>query len=386
MADDQVRAISVVKEAHEQGVLPTVISLQTLALHNPTLAEWKKILNLRHLVRCFEHTFLLPKNGQTCFYRSPHFWQAEFTPPSDPLYLQLWSENFHIATYRALIMGAVLSRSYQHPFFSPEKPEGFLDHFTKDFNEGNGSEDLTLKDSRYLCKFPVYDLEAYDNMGPAFGTLTDWLLEDCKSQIIARDNADLEESNNSQGPLFREIARIMVIYSHFCNGVNGAYFQYPDFAHLDPDFEFVELSGPTRTVHIVPMGDFQIHEVKMPASIEAVDTMLPYIRQLPSIQGPKIPMLSVVLQGLYTKSGRPNCRNPGPFGGHPSPEPPLQIFEFILRKQFGFVFESSAFEIGYTEQPWKRFCEDGDIFGNVSKTACPIESAYPPPVSTYHRI
>lgn len=353
--------------------------------------EWKKILNLRHLVRCFEYTFLLPENVEASFYRLPVPWFGHNLPPvvtiplNDPIYSQLWSENFHIATYRALILGAVLSNLYQEPFFSPQKPEQFLEPFARGIQEGYELDYLPPEDVEHSCKFPVYDMEAYGNMGSAFDTFTDWLLEDCKFQITARDNVDLEESNHSEGPLFREVARVMVIWSHFCNGGNGTYFQYPDFAQFDPDFKYVDLSGPTRTVHMVSIGDFQIHEAEMCASVQAVKNMLPMIRQLPTTLGPKIPPLSSVLHSLYTRSGRPNQREQGQFGG-PSPEPPLQIFEYIFRKQFNLVFKSDAFHYVHVDQPWERFCQAGDIFGNASRTNCPVESAYPPPILSYCRI
>lgn len=277
---------------------------------------------------------------------------------------------------------------YQEPFFSPIKPVGFLERFLEDFDKGDYSFDcLTQEELNHLWEFPVYNLEAYENMGPSFDNLVDWLLEGCKSQIKARGSVDLEESNNSEGPLFREVARIMVIYTHFCNGGNGLHFQYPDYAEFsfDRGQGIINLSGPLRTVQIVPMGDFQVHEAKMWASVQAVETTLPHIRQLPRTEGPKIPMLPPVLEALYNKSGRPNHRHPVQGRGGPSPAPPLQIFEYILRKQFGLVFEGGAFEF-YPEQPWERFLQAGDIFGDLSEITCPVESAFPPPALSYQSI
>lgn len=104
----------------------------------------------------------------------------------------IWRERFHAAAYTTLLMGAVLSRAYNQPFYPDTTPTSPSDEEADECREElvdlmckasvNRNPRLILRiqeeEREYLRRFPVFDLnDQLKGQKETFGPLIEWLIK-----------------------------------------------------------------------------------------------------------------------------------------------------------------------------------------------------------------
>lgn len=372
--------------AQQEGLLPPVISLPTLSglVQKPTLSELKKILDLRHLVRCIEHIFLLPSNRQVSF-RTP--WLEGYEPNIS----ESWSLNFHTAMYRVCLAGAVYCRDYQKPFFAAKEGghSDFLGEYSRCLQgerdqdlQGDIESGLPIIDTEieFLRNFPVYDFEAYEGSEPTFSPFVDWLLE------TLRISSEQSQEFLTRRFMQRQVGRFLFAFTQLCDFMHGNQIFLNQGRKYGYTRTTIGSSGrevhKARTTHVALFGVFQCEEITMPAVVKDAGRTLLRARQIGS-EGLPLPDISVLLPQLFRKPGRTNQR-----AGCPAPHPPLQLFSCILQRGFDLRFEDEAFDITYEEQAYYQFKQEGDIFNEIDSEDFDalLAPADPPPDQSFGEI
>jgi hypothetical protein len=174
-----------------------------------------------------------------------------------------------------LFTGAVLALAYLEPLFlAPvEGPPGFLRR-SSDLRvvEAQDFDGLTQADIEYLGRFPLYDLEAGQEMWePAFGALASRLLDDMENTPTKTEPSQHSLQNMGDGELARlqEITFFIAAYHHIMDKLfNTSRFHPADAFEIEIDIEPPYMPSPHRKVTIVMFGMFRPEVVSMPESVE----------------------------------------------------------------------------------------------------------------------
>ena len=428
----QARATAFVHAAFHEGLVPPAISLEEIADASlkPSLSELKAVLDLHHLVQCVEVRychFELHEN-----YRFWSFWHQRWpgdrkpsppiNTPEEPDGMGLWRERFHGAAYTTFLMGAVLARAYNQPFYpditqaSPpyEEADGYrcklFDLMRKASVSRGWSSYLEIREEEreYLRRFPVFDLnDELKAQKEIFSPFIEWFI---KSTIVKHRTAPPSLSRD----LSRDEVREENSLDELGDGMGYALptecsmGTWPEaggisqwFTGGSPDegeavlwlimqtihmFEFIltcivnsdgqrrlgrrwvknagSFSGKkTRTAKIVLFGIFQVEEILMPDDVtnSAGQQLLAHTPRSPVTIPPPVLDIPLVLEDLYLRSGIPNTIN----RHYNIPPPPLQLFTFTLRHHFNLQFHLGAFCTDYgDEQDYHRFKSRATIFAN----------------------
>lgn len=310
------------------------------------------------------------------------------------------SRRFHCAVYRVLFAGAVLAPAYLEPLFlaPAEGPPGFLRRLSDlRVDLAQNLDGLIQADIEYLERFPVYDLEAGQEMWePAFGHLASRLFDDIENIFAKTETEEASKyslQNISAGELARlqEITFFLAAYQHIMDKLfNTTRFQplHPaaDVFDIDIDISYMGpllppyIPGGKRKVTIVMFGMFRPEVVLMPETVEhssrcylVNEPLVPKEQWAPANQdgqvadyvSPCAVDIRWVLEIVHKRSGRPNLRN-----RCPSPPPPLRFIEFVLAKEFKTKFKDGLFDrvssAYYKQNYLVGFLENANLFRDDS--------------------
>lgn len=206
-----MRATALVHDAHHDGRnLPPEIRPEELTggLRKPTLDELDSILALHHFVQCVElrycHDNLTINKAFNDSGNQPHNLWPEDRKPPPPINnntpeepgegMRIWTERFHTAAYMTFLMGAVLARAYNEPFYPKENMEGaaslgaaearrkeIWDLMRQAASDRSNERHhrLTINEDmrEYLRRFPVYDLNnELRGQKKVFGPFVEWFI------------------------------------------------------------------------------------------------------------------------------------------------------------------------------------------------------------------
>ncbi len=333
-------------------------------------------------------------------------------------------ERFHAAAYTTLLMGAVLARAYNQPFYpdvtrtSPSDEEArkcrktLFDLMRKASVSRWSYSFLGVEEEEreYLRRFPVFDLnDELRGQKETFGLFIEWFINSTILKHRARPPL-------FSGDILRNEVRAKSSGEHLGDGMGEflptdcEMYNWPEtgvmtqwFTGGSPDegeavlwlimqsihmFEFIltcmtnsdgqrrlgrrwvrdagSFSGKTRTAKVVLFGVFQAEEVVMPDDVteSAGQQLLAHCPQTAATVVPPVLDIPLVLDDLYLRSGIPN-KIDGPAIKHNTPPPPLQLFTFILRHHFNLQFDLGFFETDWRDpQDYHRFKSLATIFAN----------------------
>ena len=295
--------------------------------------------------------------------------------------------RFHCAVYRVLFAGVVLAPAYLEPLFlAPmEGPPGFLRRLADlRVDEAQDFDGLIQADIEYLERFPVYDLEAGQQMWePAFGDLASRLLDDIEKTSTKTEPTKSSPQNIGVEEVARlqEITFFLAAYHHIMDKLFYKFRFHPaDAFDIEIEIGPPHIPGRRRKVTIVMLGMFRPEVVSMPEMVEhssgcyLVNEPLVLKKQWTSANrdvkvadyvSPWAVDIRWVLEIVHKQSGRPNLRN-----GYPSPPPPLRFIEFVLAKDFKTKFKDGLFDrespAYYKQNYLSGFLENANLFRDAS--------------------
>ena len=323
-----------------------------------------------------------------------------------------WRERFHAAFYTSVLMGAVLARAYNEPFFpnhitgrdtKSEQCRGkILDKLKvngRNIEPGRGRPRLRLdtEEVEYLTRFPVYDLGGdLEAKRSVFEPFTRWLVETRleelhleprqtrfvlnKAKLLSLTGRDGQgpEMTNWPGPetwgrksswsnyKAGEVLWVVMQTLHLfeflcCAGFENEQHATGQGRHLDicncPDRNYAPSKGPTANV--VLFGVFRGEKVSTPkkSSLSKKGSLRASVLALPE----ELNFIDIpeVLEVLYLESS-PNLTSSGP-----ATPPPLQFYEFLLWDKFDMMFGLRVFgEHDGAFQDYFGFVSRATIFAN----------------------
>ncbi|RDW68768.1 uncharacterized protein DSM5745_08528 [Aspergillus mulundensis] len=332
-----IRATRIVLEHFNHGELPpNPFPLDTLTLkaRRPTAEDLRDLRQWQHLVKCIEDIVLNKFEwGREC----------DATIRHDPATWSIWQENFHRAIYRFFLMGAVLCGAYQDPL----SPAGKHGSPPSSFNYyGDRMEDashfgplLRPWEMAHFLKYPVFNFEAHHKHEPIYGPLAELMKNqtELRARDLAQDPADV---------LLKEMVDCLAF----------------SVALLNPTFEDAlwrlqpldyEAGQDFSHITVIPLGHFYPEIIQMPNnSRDAHNTLLLHgpVEHEDSIAGApawheSAPYMRSILYTMHSYSEQPNHWAEGPGSElYPTPPPPIQIFQYMLRKYLGCRFAGEAFD------------------------------------------
>lgn len=383
----QARATEIVIAAYRRGEQPPdpfpIVELGT-EFKKPDLVELKAVCNLQHLVRCFEYMFLNPRGSIT----------GDIPNRDDTEGWEVWKDTFYRAAYRSMLVGAVLYKVFNEPFYLAEK-EGrteFVEHCARPGNE-NWHSSITESDIDYLRKFAVYNFDAEDESTigqwiwkeyeKKFGPLADWLVEDGKIKGVQdklgqnepeEDDGDMNPEppyDSAELGVFRDIMLLIATYEHFPKMLAKKY--RPENRKLTESEPLVWKSP--RKASVILFGCFRIEEILMPEVVSDVGFCLVTQSLAPKAAPGSVSIFSVIY-ALQSKLTRPVLHD-----GCPGPPPVFQFLVYVLRIHFHLKFEPGLFDF-WSDSDYAYEVTSGSIFWVTEFTPF-VE--YNPPVLSYRQ-
>lgn len=191
----QVRATAIVRTACDDGKLPPDIDIASLSGHGGRLdvGEAHMVSKYQKFVTFLEQRTFLPDNLGALWGVG----DKEFLYDCADL-RQSWRENFRRTAYKFFMIGAVLSRTFQAPFFETKGENDDWDDFVgqilqcanefqftsdrddrmclRSFCRADNPEDLR----DLLERHPIYDFTPTTQWEVCFGAIGEWLVNDSK--------------------------------------------------------------------------------------------------------------------------------------------------------------------------------------------------------------
>lgn len=428
----QARATALVHAAFQDGLAPLAISLEEIAdaSRKPSLSELRAVLDLHHLVQCVEVRYCHLELPGDYFFWSGWYtrWPNDRKPPppintpEEPEGMGIWRERFHAAAYTTLLMGAVLARAYNQPFYpdmtqtspSDEEADAYRCKLSDLMRKASVSRgrylELGINDEEreYLRRFPVFDLnDELEAQKETFSPFIEWFIKatvlkhragpPLLSRDLLRDEVRaanrLERPGDGMGYVLPTECTMRTwpetggMSQWFTGGSpeegEAVLWLIMQSIHM---FEFIltcmvnsdgqrrfgrrwvkdagSFSGKkTRTAKVVLFGVFQVEEILMPDDVtdSAGQQLLAHTPRSPVTVPPPVLDIPLVLEDLYLRSGIPNTIE----SDYNTPPPPLQLFTFTLRHHFDLQFHLAAFTTDYRdEQDYHRFKSRATIFAN----------------------
>ena len=373
------------KDAHEAGVLPPKIDLDSLSAgaKKPTVDDVTSILNLRYLARYFELKFLRrSRTAQSWGHGARHLLD------DSPELLPIFRQSFHRALYRFFIMGAVLSRDYLEPHFDGKTENALLFlSLLRDLLElrTSGDSDNWIRDMpmeqhevRHFCSYPIYNFWPHPGWEDCFGGFSRWLVT--KTQKRLQSELPVSPGSGDSGHAFdgevlREIMQLLVMYGQMTDMKDGllplnqepfwirhslndndACNCYPDplIEEEEEDQEPPASLDSYRKVVVIFARAWESRTTYVCATLsesEPGDEPDFFYRKIK--RGPTAPEMCDILdvvEILHCFSERPNRVN-----RYAAPHPPPHLFTFIFKKYFGYRFDDLAFEVNCFEPIYRNF-------------------------------
>ena len=417
MRSTQIVQDCCVEEVVEGGSILNVLSLPIIDIPSlsgktwkPILSELKAVLDLRHLVRYFEHTALDPARVERSWGRG-----AKHLLDESPHLLPSWREGFYRAAYRSFITGAVLAKFYLDPIINEQKTgRQFLGTLWSNLIDEGEDDDLKITDFPMdigeldiMNKSPIYNFTLHPDWESCFGPLGEWLVGETRQRLNV-PKSDGSQPVEIEGEVLKEVLQLLAFYGQLSDmkgnllgsDVEPFWTRFwcrhrpaPDGkcicktraedSDTDSEADEEKLRGAkTRTVPVVFLGDYlpQTVELSTDTSEFGEESCMFSLtnRDSPVTMLPKLVSLCGLMHCL---SGRPNHVN-----GHPAPHPPLHLFSFLLRKYFEYQFDELAFELVEDLSVYENFIRQGKIFSSEGTWDGLLTSAIPEHVLSYIKI
>lgn len=276
--------------------------------------------------------------------------------------------KFHSAIYRVLLGGAVLYGTYNQPFVQDEPPEfpnflKFLKEWMANFRAGDDTfpPGFTNADVQYLQRFPVYNIHDHLAQQPFFHDFAELLVNE--SRIRLRDEGPITEKirpcldkplvdnlNPLQSIILHETGQFAHAYEKLTStsdfyvhgdGLRSRLVYDLDVGTSRTSREFSgDATGPFRKVTIIILGIFRLDEVSMPPVL-ANEKMQPLILNPLNPSFPSFQHIDMLLDEFHRHSDHINGYN----SLVPTPYPPIDFVEYILRTYLRLRFGDGAFTI-----------------------------------------
>ncbi|KAL4902064.1 hypothetical protein BDW74DRAFT_181223 [Aspergillus multicolor] len=327
-----IRATRVVLDHFNREQLPPdpfPLKDLTLKAQRPTAADLHELRQWQHLVKCIE---------DICLRNFEWALDCARTVRNDPESWPNWQGNFHRAIYRFFLMGAVLCRAYQEPLTPTAKHNGFppsLKYLGTRIREPDDKPLLMPLEMTHLLKqHPVFDFEAFHKHEPIYGPLAELIKE--QTERRARDSG-LEPSDL----LLKKMVDCLIF----------------SVSLFDPVFQTSLWTFAIRRfrkeITVIPLGQFYPETIRMPSkSRNAHRTLLRHAPVVSPRNGsdtsawglPSL-LLDRILTATHSFSEQPNHWEAYPGARrHPTPPPPMQVFQYILRKYLVIDLQAEHFK------------------------------------------
>lgn len=371
------------------------------------MPELQAVLDLRHLVRYFEHTALLPTRVEDSWGRG-----AEHLLDESPQLLPSWREGFYRAAYRSFVAGSVLAKFYLDPILTARTDkETFLEVVTFELASETDQDDdritefpMQRDELEILSESPIYNFTPHPDWESCFGPFGDWLVGEIRQRLNVPKSDDSQPVER-EGEVLKEVLQLLVFYGQLSDmkgSLLGSDIEPVWSRHRlasngnctcqkereespDRDYEAEEeklRAAKTRTVPVVFLGDYVPQVVELSADTSefgeesCVFSLPPRDTELTML-----PELMDLCRLMHCMSERPNHVN-----GHPAPHPPLHLFSFLLRKYFGYQFDELAFEVDADHPVYENFIRRGKIFSSEGGWDGLLTSVPPEHVLSYRQL
>ena len=375
-----VRATHLVIQAYKNEREPT-IEIQQLSGENvkPTCEEFKKVLDMQHLVRCVEYMYLKSEIDATNLFGGPlklsefRHSQVEDLTPSE---LVAWKDRFYMANYRLLLAGAMLAPAYTAPFFEAlDIGEDYLWRFVASYDIDDDA------DVDYLRKFPVYnfDVEDFTTVGKwrneeykkVFGPFAEWLVEDGKKRGSKSDTVRVQSRKRNQGAergngvagAVEQLMCLLVAYEH----LNSKFVR----SIFENSLAYDNMKEGTRKVDVVLFGIFCPEQISMPGKVRESKRVFLRPDPHPELVGSKAAKVfdTIPIGHVLQQMQRHSRSRFVPDDENPPPPPIFELWFFALREYLALGFEEGAFWI-WRESMWDEAVGGGYVFADPDWEIC----------------
>ncbi|KAJ5218404.1 uncharacterized protein N7498_000503 [Penicillium cinerascens] len=243
----------------------------------------------------------------------------------------IWKENFRRSIYQFFFMGEVLCRSHQEPL--SESPK----HLFQDRDIRLEQPDKPLLKSEemaYLLKFPVFNFEDYAHHEAIYNDIAELFRKQTEHRPPSLDNPELLDA-------------------------------YPEDA-VSPQLDRYHAETlHAEMIQCLLSRSFYSEAIALPDNPKNSHKTLLLKEAIPrskdSVWRSCSPFMNRILEIMHSFSGQPSHYKEQ----YPTPPPPMQIFQDILRKYLGLRFSDDAFEVEDLDAPdhlFVHYQEMGHLF------------------------
>ncbi|KAJ5159569.1 uncharacterized protein N7482_006573 [Penicillium canariense] len=261
-------------------------------------------------------------------------------------------------------MGAVLCRSHQEPL--SESPK----HLFQDRDKRLEKPDeplLKSEEMAHLLKYPVFNFEDYTRHESIYKDLAEFFGKQTEHRPPSLDDPELLDAypEDAVSPqLDRYHAETLHVEMIQCLLSSMTLLNHTEQSKI-----FEEQTGtveePLKKITVVCLGSFYPETITLPRNPKNAHKTLLLKQAIPrskdSVWRSCSPLMNRILEIMHSFSGQPNHYDEQ----YPTPPPPLQIFQYILRKYLGLRFSEDAFEREDLDAPHHLFVhhlEMGQLF------------------------
>ncbi|KAL4796315.1 hypothetical protein BDV19DRAFT_398365 [Aspergillus venezuelensis] len=368
-----VRATNIAKASILNGHLPpTPFPISTLSgeTNKPTLDETKSVLSLAKLANYLESRTRCPKNKERGFL--PHKWYFDSLAWSSQTWV-IWRENYHRALYRYFIAGAILCRAYYEPLISESRPKDFLSSLTgilggvssrirgRDTDPASPSEYpvwYTEEEKRYMGTIPIYDSQAYEQWGDAFGPLEELFVQESRKRSYNKPPSPHKPTKSgwlgktlygafgskAKNPFSLDAAHSETLFNDIMGLLHLIDGDIRSLILLPGDTPAENTSHPiSHSLQLFPFGSFTLMDIRIRKSVNPLssttESNTAYASPTPIPPSSSVLSFSAMhnhLKKIQDCSGLPNCYFSDPL--LKTPLPSSFFIEYMLRRYFGLRF------------------------------------------------
>ena len=344
-------------EHFSKGQLPPQpFPLDSLNSPATTLEDIQQVFDWDYLMRCIEDIYLNNVEWAQQMY-------AELGIPEpkqlSPAWLT-WKENFRRSMYHSFLMGAVLCGVYQKPL-SDSPDHLFQDRETR-LKQPHYEPLLKEEEVAHLLKYPVFNFEDYARHESIYEDLTEFFKGQTEHRPSALDNPDLINAypEDAVSQLDRSHAETFYVEMIQCLLSSLTLLDHTGQSQIFEE-QAVTNEEPSKRITVICLGSFYPETVALPDNPKDSHKALLSKKVISESKGSVwrscSSLMSRILEIMHAFSGQPNHYKER----YPTPPPPLQVFQYILRKHLGLRFSEDAFEPEDLDAPHHLFVHHLDM-------------------------
>jgi hypothetical protein len=340
-----------VVEYFDKGQFPPqpfpIDSLTTPAISSEDI---RQVFDWEYLMTCIEDIYLNNVEWAQQMYAKLGIPNSEQLSPD----WLIWKENFRRSMYHFFLMGGVLCRFYQEPL--SESPDHLFQDRDKRVKQPDDEPLLKSEEMAHLLKYSVFNFEDYARHESIYKDLAEFFEKQTEHRPSTLDNPELLNAypEDAVPQLDRCHAETLHVEMIQCLLSSLTLLDHTGQSQIFEE-QAVTVGEPSKKITVVCLGSFYPETIALPDNPKNAHKTLLLKKAISESKDSAwrscSPFMSRILEIMRAFSGQPNHYKEQ----YPTPPPPLQIFQYILRKYLGLRFSEDAFEPEDLDAPHHLF-------------------------------